>query len=263
MSDEFALEFTTQELKFLGSLFRSGDEARDWGDENTSSGPAQASLAVKNYIRPATNVEELVLDTSVAALISVMGDPQSAVLVSSFHGRAVEPEQLRLCAARGLIVDQRDDDNNHTLTAIRTRDVALQRLLAFVGLKEQPAAHTESFRLAADEMAKLPYVIAGGGAQDGESFLREAGAPAQAAARLAAALDSPVRQSNVRAAVWRGGEPREVGRLTLLEEVYGLWLIAPVEGDQVAIIPVSADAAAGHIRELAFRVLPVGADSAV
>jgi hypothetical protein len=43
-----------------------------------------------------------------------------------------------------------------------------------------------------------------------------------------------------------------------LEEVYGLWLIAPAEEDSNSLVvaPITAAEAIERVRELAFRVLP-------
>jgi hypothetical protein len=261
MDDEFSLQFTTQELGYLGTLFQPPADDLSLGFDSAKAPMAQASLAGKNYLRPPTAEEGLAIDESVAALISVVGDPQLAAIAATFRGKTVEPEEWQLFAARGLIVDKREESSDtHILTACRTREVALARLVDFLGLEKQPAAHTESFHIAAEDMAQVPYVIAGDGPEDGAAFLREAGAPAKAAARLAAALDNPVRQSVLRTAVWVDGEPQEVGRLTLLEEVYGLWLIAPAEagGDTLAVAPVTAVEAIDRVRELVFQVLPGG-----
>jgi len=261
MNNEFALQFTTQELQFLESLFRRAGDVSERPSDDLKHQAAQASLAEKNYLRPATIDEELILDTSVAALISVVGDPQSAVTVSTLREKAVEPEKRRLCVARGLIVDYHDG-HVHTLTALRTREVALQRLLDFLRLRQQPAAHTESFRIAAEDMTQVPYIIAGNGSEDGVVFLQEKGAPEKAALRLARALDNPVQQSLIQAIIWNDGQPTEVGRLMLLEEVYGLWLMAPTAEDSTVleVIPYSAEAAVVRIRELASSVLPGDAE---
>lgn len=267
MDETFTIELTIPELVYIGSALNlpglSIDD--DWVLEDETEFEslllsAQNTLDAKGYIRlPSEDDAPLALDQTVATMVSVLGYPQYGLDARCFREKRVEPEQMRLFGAGELIVEEgRDADETHTLTACRTRVVALERLVAFLGLAKQPPAHTESFRVAAADMAEVPYIIAGNGPENGAAFLRDKGVPPKAAARLAAALDNPVRQSAVRAYLWEDGEPREVGRLTLLEEVYGLWLIAPAEDDEDAltIAPVSAAGAVDRLRDLAFGVLP-------
>ena len=267
MSDTYEITLTTPEMVLIGSLLDlpglpiEEEPPKDEAALEALWPAAQASLARKSYVHlPTPEVADFTLDRTVAMMVAALGLPQYDLMVQTFRGRQVEPERVNYFGVGELIVEQaRDGDDAYTLTAIRTPDVALERLLAFVGLTNQPPAHTESFRIAAADMAQLPYVIAGGGAQDGEAFLREAGAAANAAAHLAAALDNPVRQSVIRAVVRAGDELREVGRLTLLEEVYGLWLIAPdgANDEELIVAPATHLEAAGAIRELAYRVIPL------
>jgi len=266
MDDIFEIKLTTPEMIFIGSLLKAPSLPVDYSlpeDESeleTVWRNAYSSLAHKDYVRLSPPMEtDLTLDQTVAAIVGVLGYPQSGLEVNKFHQKQVVPEQSRLSRLGELIVEQTSGPaDTHTLTACRTRDVALARLLAFLGLKEQPPAHTQSFHITAGDMAQLPYIIAGNGPEDGAAFLREKGAPPGAATHLAAALDNPVRQSVIRAAVWRDGEPREVGRLTLLEEIYGLWLFAPTveDGDMLAVTPLDAAEAADRIRDLTFQVMP-------
>lgn len=266
MDETFEITLTTPELVLIGVLLELPDLPIE--EEPPESTPehywrtAQASLEAKDYIRlPSGEDEAMTLDQTVATMVGALGYPQHSLEIRTFREKQVEPERAQLFGLGELIVEQTQArPDTHTLTACRTRDVALARVVDFLGLAQQPAAHTESFRIAAADMAELPYLIAGNGPEDGAVFLREAGAPARAADRLAAAFDNPVRESVVRAAVWIDGEPREVGRLTLLEEIYGLWLIAPAEegGDTLVVAPVTAVAAIDRIRDLVFQILPLG-----
>lgn len=267
MGDTFSIALTMPELAFLGSALRLPglNVESEWGiaDEEEAMNllrVAQRELGARDYIRlPDADDGPMAVDQTVAAIVSVLGLPQYGVEMQSFREKRVEPERTRFLGVGELIVEQTSGPaDTHTLTACRTRDVALARLLAFLGLKEQPPAHTQSFHITAGDMAQLPYIIAGNGPEDGAAFLREKGAPPGAATHLAAALDNPVRQSVIRAAVWRDGEPREVGRLTLLEEIYGLWLFAPTveDGDMLAVTPLDAAEAADRIRDLTFQVMP-------
>jgi hypothetical protein len=265
MTDVIDLYFTVAELNFLGRLFQPPvelvDDLKPANQETqvTTWKRAEASLARKNFIRPASTDEEMTLDVTVAAMVSVLGDPQFALAVSTLREQAVEPKTWQLCTARGLIVDRHEDPaGTHTLTACRTREVAVSRVLDFLGLNKQPAAHTESFRILAEDLVQVPYIIAGNGHEDGASFLRGKGVPDTSAARLAFALGHPAQQSMVQAVAWQDGQPREIGRLTLLEEVYGLWLITPAEEDNANLVvtPITAAEAIERVRQLAFRVLP-------
>lgn len=271
MDDIFKIKLTSQEIIYFGAALQLPglNIEDDWQVPDEAEfekiiHTAGKSLEAKHYISlPAGDDEVLTLDQTVAAMVSTLGMPQYGLIVHTFRERQVEPERVRYFGVGELIVEQsRDGDDLYTLTACRTRDVALQRLLVFVGLTNQPPAHTQSFRIAAADMAQVPYIIAGNGPEDGAAFLREAGTPAKAAARLAAALENPIRQSVIRAVVWIDGEPQEAGRLTLLEEVYGLWLIVPVGGsdEELLIAPVTHLEAADAIRELALRVMPLEQD---
>lgn len=262
--DTFAIQLTTPELIYFGrvlSLPGLPPEDDPAAPNEAALVAAAESLSARDFIRlpDGSDASGLSLDQTVAAMVAVFGLPQFGLEVQTFVGEQVEPELMQFAGLEGLVVEQaRGEGDTYTLTACRTREVALRRLLAFVGLKKQPPAHNESFRLAAEDMAQVPYLIAGGGAEDGAAFLREKGVSKKSANRLAAALENPVRQSMISAAVWLDGEPREIGRLTLLEELYGLWLIAPAGGDgqELLVSPVGHVEAAEAIRELAFQIMP-------
>lgn len=266
MDDTFEIKLTTPEMVLIGSIMDLPNLPIDEPPPLDESAPealwviAQNALSERGYIRlPFGENEELALDQTVATMVSVLGYPQYGLEAQTFREKRVEPERVQWLGLGELLVEQaQDGSDTHILTACRTGEVALGRLLDFLGLKKQPPAHTESFRIAVEDMAQVPYIIAGDGQEDGAAFLRGAGAPAKAAARLAAALENPVRQSVLRVSAWPDGEPQEIGRLTLLEEVYGLWLITPDEtdGDTLVVAPVTGVEAADRVRQLAFRVLP-------
>jgi len=265
MDDTFEIALTTPELMLIGALLELAELPIEEGSPESTPEDyrqvAREKLEIKSYIRAsAEDGETLALDQTVAMMVAALGLPQYGLMAHTFRERQVEPKQVSYFGVGALIVEQaRNGERTHILTALRTPDVALQRLSAFLGLTNQPPAQSDSFRIAAADMAQVPYVIAGGGAQDGELFLREAGAPAKAAARLAAALDNPVRQSVIRAVLRVGDGLQEIGRLTLLEEVYGLWLIAPngANDEELIVAPVTRLEASDAIRELAYRVIPL------
>jgi hypothetical protein len=265
MDDTFVLQFTSSELSFLGSAIKAGPDFQGTAsmDDHDSRAAewraAQTSLGEKGIVRQTTSETEIILDTTAAAMVSVLGFPDSALSVSTMREKAVEPETWQLCISQGLIVDQHKESvENHILTAYRTYDFAIERLLGFLDLKQQATAYIESFSIATEVMAQLPYIIAGNGREDGATFLLDKGVPEQAASRLAAALDNPVQQSLIQAVIWIDGEPQEVGHLTLLEEVYGLWMILPSEEDDtiLEIATCTAKEASERIRALAYQVLP-------
>lgn len=267
MDNTFTIEMTEPELIYFGNLLELPGlvPSDEWQtlDEDAIEAlmlRAQESLAEKNFIRLTTGEDgSLVVDQTIAALVSVLGYPQYGFAAQSFREKRIEPEQLKLFGLGNLLVELRQGaDDNHTLTACRTPEVAIERLFDFLGLREQPAAHDESFCISAGDMAQVPFIIAGNGAEDAAVFLRDNGVPKKAANRLACAMGNPVRQSLVQTATWIDGELQEAPRLTLLEEVYGLWLIVPTgdDGNMLDVMPSTAAEAVAQIRELVFAIIP-------
>lgn len=267
MDNTFAIELTDPELFYFGAVLELPDSlnlgaAWEGADEAALQKlfrDAQQSLATKSFISLPTDDEEpLALDQTVAAMVSVLGYPQAGVLAHSFREKQLEPEQVQLFGLGEMIVElAQSAAEAHVLTACRTGDVAATRLTDFLGLKDQPAPPGEAFQIAAEDLAQVPYIIAGDGPEDAATFLRDKGASARAADRLARALDNPVRQSLIQAVAYEDGEQHEGDRITLLEEVYGLWLIDPSEegADLLTIAPVTAGEAADRVRRLALRAL--------
>ncbi len=265
MDDIFAIQLAESELRYLRSLL--GLPGLD-GDERTPTNSAasekarrsaQESLAAKHYLRlPATTGGRVALDQAVAALLSVATFPQRGLVARVLREKSAEADELQVLESGQLLVEVRQGATGATkLTACRTAEVALRRLLDSAGLKKQPAAHQNAFRIAAVDLGQASRIIAGNGPEDGAAFLEERGVPAKAARRFAAALANPVRQCLLQAVVWEDGQPQELGRLTLIEEAYGLWLAGPIEENDgvLEVTPVAAATAAKRLRQLAQRVL--------
>jgi len=266
MEDIFTIQLTVPELRYLCSLLGlpglDGEDERQ--TENLSASEkstrsAQASLAARHYLRPPAAVGGTVaLDQTVAALLTVAALPQQGLTARVLHGNAVETEDLQLLVAGELLVEVRQGATSaYSLTVCRTREVAIERVIDFVGLKKQPAAHEGGFHIAAADMGQASYIIAGNGLEDGATFLQGKGVPDKAAVQFAAALANPVRQCLIEAVAWEGGQPRLMNRLTLVEGAYGLWMAGPLEqgDDLLEVTPVTATAAAARLHQITQRVL--------
>jgi hypothetical protein len=254
----FAIELTEPELAYIANLLWMPHIGGQWSPEDAQKAEAQlqaaaGTLADKGYLRPSLNGDtETTLDEIVAMMMLVLGYPQFGLSLESFRHQEMEPQETRLFGLGDLFIEQtRGADGRHILTACRSPAVARERVLAALGLANQPPAHTSSFEIDAERMAQLPLLIAGGGLDDAIIALREQGAPAPFAARFVAALDNPVRQSLIEAIGSEGERQQIADRFTLLEDLNGLWLIAPSkEEDQLRIQPVAAKSVAERLRGL-------------
>lgn len=267
MDETFTIELSRAERHYLHSLIGwptpspdVSELAADSPRSQTVLRAAAEALAARHYVRLPDQVgSTIAVDQTVAALLAVASFPEHGLVARAVRDQRARAEELQLLSSGGLLVEVRQgEDGAYTLTACRTQGVALGRLLSFLGVRKQPAAHDQSFRIAADDMEQLPYIIAGSGAEDGGAFLQAKGVPAIAATRFATALANPAAQSLVQALVWEDGQPRETVRLALVEEAFGLWVASPSESTKgvLEIVPASAAEVAERLRLMATHILP-------
>lgn len=207
---------------------------------------ARDSLLKRGWIE-AQSSNNVTLDMTVAGIVGALGFAKVALFANLFKEQDTEPQIQRYFSAEGLLVEQAADATDEvTLTALRDLKTLEKRLNEYLGLKDQAAPRKGTFQCDAAAFADIPYILAGDGDGAAVAQLEQLGADSRFAANLVGAMANPLWQATLQVVTLDSEQPegvRVVDQLTVLEGIYGLWLIhtVPQKGQNVLEVkPCSA-----------------------
>lgn len=207
---------------------------------------ARDSLLKRGWIEVQSG-NNVTLDMTVAGIVGALGFAKVALFVNLFREQDTEPQVRRYFSAEGLLVEQATGGAGEvTLTALRDLKTLGERLNECLGLKDQAAPRKGTFHCDATAFADIPYILAGDGDDAAIAQLERLGADDRFAADLIGAMANPLWQATLQVVTLDAERPegvRVVDQLTILEGIYGLWLIhtVPQKGQNVLEVrPCSA-----------------------
>jgi len=199
----------------------------------------------------------IVLDVTVAGVVGVLGFADVGLWVTLFRGQDPRPQIRRYFAVEGLLVEQGTDDIGEIrIIALRDVDVLQAHLLADLGIKDQQAPTERALTCVEEGFSDIPYILAGDGEADATLRLVELGAEERWAGEFIAAMDSPLWQATLQLVTLDSDRPegvRLLGKLTLIEGIYGLWaVITDLESTptRVNVVPCDAAQARSYVGQL-------------
>jgi hypothetical protein len=259
--DVFEIELQAAELVFVAAhlglpslrlleLLVAPDQ---WDLDDEALQSARETLQERSYVK-AADPEELVIDLTVAGLVGALAHAQSTLILRRLRETDIEAEVRHICFASGLMVEHAERSERHVFTAVRDKDILLQRLESFIGIKTQPAPFAKSWNLVESVMQDVPYIVAGDGIETAVAFLVEEGVPKEFARAFVDALDHPLCQTTLQAVRWKNHIGQVVDSLTIIEDVYGLWILYPKERETeesvINVVPCAADGAMNKVVEI-------------
>lgn len=201
--------------------------------------------------------DNVVIDITVAAMVGALGFAKTALFVETFQEHAFSPQVIRYFSVEGLLIEQSASDNGEiVLTALRNVQILHKRLQEHLDLKGEGVSGKGTFKCGAALFADVPYTLAGDGESAALAQLIDLGADARFAADFISAMNAPIRQSTLELVVLDAQQPdgvRLVGRLNLIEGVYGLWVLRSYLEEErpfLEIMPAAAEEAKGFVGDL-------------
>ncbi len=269
MDSIFAIDLKAEELSFVATTLKIGlptgvvpGPLLDAGESGEKRAQLLQALAARHYLQVQSDGAP-VLDMTVAALVGSLAYAETVLTASTWTEGTAQPKVRRLYVAHGLLVEhEQDAEGRHTLTAVRDAETEGERLTGWLGLKKQPAAAREGFSLPEAVLTQARYLLAGDSESACQSALEQAGASTMLAMDFTQALAHPMRQSVVEIQQIEGRKIRRIGRLMLIEGLYGLWLIRlqGLEGEALAeVIPCPAAEVCKAVMTLVQTAVPVTA----
>lgn len=259
--DVFEIELQTAELVFVTAhlglpslrLLELLVPPDQWDLDDEALQSARETLQERGYIKTA-GLDELVIDLTVAGLVGALAHAQSALILRRLRETDIGAEERHICFASGLMVEHAERSGHHVLTAMRGKDILMQRLQTFIGIKTQPAPFAKSWSLVESVMQDVPYIVAGDGIATAVAFLVEEAVPREFAQAFVEALDHPLCQTTLQAVRWNNQVGQVVDSLTIIEDVYGLWTLYPkdqeTEESVINVVPCAADVAMNKVYEI-------------
>jgi hypothetical protein len=249
LENSFALTLTPSEVEWvLYQLqapttrlypFPFGDESADKVHQLLDA--ARDSLLERGWIETQPD-NKVVLDMTVAGMVGALGFAQTALFVNLFRERDTKPQTRRYFSAEGLLVEQSVSTVGEiVLTALRDPETLNERLGEQLGLKSQTAPSKGTFRCDSTAFADIPYNLAGDGDSAAINQLVGLGAEERFAADLVCAMFTPLWQATLQVITLdpqQSGGVRIVDQMTIIEGIYGLWLIHAVQHKDQTVLEV-------------------------
>ena len=232
---------------FLGWLADEIEAA--WAD-------AKQTLAARRYLALEAD-GQIVVDTTVAALIGVWAQPAASFILTYTPANAsTRTHYFHL--TRDRAVEQIADDAGYHLTALENAAAVYARTLELLRVREQTAAGATNVVLLQAQLTQARERAAQTGVAGALAALAAAGAAPAALAPLAQTLATPVANGAF-VALAQGATAWQVAGLGLLEGANGLWRLRACKrdaADWTEAIPCDATQARAEIRQVMNRVLP-------
>lgn len=202
---------------------------------------ARDSLLERGWIETQPD-NKVVLDMTVAGMVGALGFAQTALFVNLFREKDAKPQARRYFSAEGLLVEQSVNAVGEVvLTALRDLETLNERLGEQLGLKSQTAPRKGTFQCDSTAFADIPYTLAGDGDSAAINQLVRLGAEERFAADLVCAMSTPLWQATLQIIVL---DPQQsdgvhiVDQMTIIEGIYGLWLIHAAQNKDQNVLEV-------------------------
>lgn len=256
--DSFVLIISPHEIEWILYQLNAPVERLPFADTITFTNFQEAfsSLKSRDWILSDSS-DKVILDVTIAGLVGVLGFSKTALAMDLFHEQSTNGQTICYFSAEGLIVEQTPTDNEEiALTALRDLDTLRTRIHEHLGLQDQQAPREGVFQCLEGVFADIPYTLAGDGKSAAVMQLVQLGAEERFANDLVSAMASPLQQATLQVVRLDPEHPdgvRIIGKLTLIEGLYGLWmLVSRLEENNptIEIIPCDAEQAKKSIDEL-------------
>lgn len=221
---------------------------------------AKITLAERRYLE-VSGSGEIVLDTLVAALMSIWAFPEASFTVTSATAHHVSStSDIRYFhISQQLPIEQTNESEVSTrLTALADSETMYERICEIFGLRNQTAAAYSSGSLRESDLKLARSQAAQLGAAASAKALRNAGLANTTAEALSETLANPTSNSAIVALAHRTTS-WEVGGLGILIGENGLWRLRSFStgGENwVELVPCDASQAKQAISRIMNRVLP-------
>ena len=234
-TDVFAIRLTEQELAYVLDILRGRVQSTHETQAASGPGLVEEPQEARNALEARRFLEirdgSVVLDETVAAMVSMTIKAGTQFSITHFQSGESNPRQLDLFAGHGLVVEQTRHVGSASaieLAALASCPALIPRILSFLQIAGRKVIGGSRCRLVEQEWTELPYLLADGDVKAGIDFLLQRNVDKKTATRLATALAHPQRLSHMQHFDRRQSGTRTISHLTVIEDVYGYWLVHPI-----------------------------------